>query len=141
VGVDVEWFHSDGTPEGRAVTDEEAAAWVAAARAYHPAYRLFLKHWEAAKMPPTYRDGLVFVDDSQQFESFDDMVNEFAAWGKFFASSPVGFQYGYPADKDWWKQLADPPREIGQKILENAPNTVGLFWVDFTVLQVFPPTP
>jgi len=27
IGVDVEWFHSDGTPEGRAVTDEEAAAW------------------------------------------------------------------------------------------------------------------
>jgi hypothetical protein len=39
VGVDVEWFHSDGTPGGRAVTDEEAAAWVAAARSHNPEYR------------------------------------------------------------------------------------------------------
>jgi hypothetical protein len=74
VGVDVEWFHSDGTPEGRAVTDEEAAAWVTAVRSHNPQYRLFLKHWEQQMMPPTYRDGMLFVDDSQQFESLDELV-------------------------------------------------------------------
>jgi hypothetical protein len=140
-GVDVEWFHSDGTPEGRAVTDEEAAAWVAAARSHNPQYRVFLKHWEQEKMPPTYRDGLVFVDDSQNFESADHMVTEFAEWGKAFTPSPVGFQYGYPADKNWWGELADPPGDIGRKILTYVPNTAGLFWVDFTVLEVFPPKP
>lgn len=140
VGVDVEWFHSDGTPEGRAVTDEEAATWVAAARAFDPRYRLFLKHWEQEKMPPAYRDGVLFVDDSQQFESFDAMVDEFAEWGRAFEPAPVGYQFGYGADRDWWGALADPAGEIGRAILARVPNTQALYWVDFTVLDVFPET-
>lgn len=139
VGVDVEWFHSDGTPEGQRVSDTEAAAWVAAVKAHDPGYRVFLKHWEIGKMPPTHRDGLVFVDDSQQFTSLEQMVDEFAAWGTAYGSHPVGFQYGYPADEGWWGKLADPPGDIGRAILERVHNTEGLYWVDFTSLQVFPP--
>lgn len=138
VGVDVEWFHSDGTPEGRAVTDEEAAAWVTAVRSHNPQYRLFLKHWEQEMMPPTYRDGMLFVDDSQQFESLDELVKEFAEWGKTFAPAPVAFQYGYPDDQKWWGELPDPPGDIGRQILAHVPNTEALFWVDFTALQMFP---
>ncbi|MCI0574634.1 MAG: hypothetical protein L0332_27980 [Chloroflexi bacterium] len=114
VGIDVEWFHSDGDPGGRAVTDEEATAWLAAARSHNPAYRLFLKHWEQEKMPPTVREGILFVDDEQQFDSLDDMVAGFAAWGRAFAPAPVAFQYGYTGDQKWWKELPDPPADIGR---------------------------
>ena len=68
-------------------------------------------------------------------------MTEFAAWGAHFAPAPVGFQYGYPADQTWWQELADPAKEIGQAILTQTPNTRSLFWVDFTVLEVFPPQP
>jgi hypothetical protein len=138
-GIDVEWYKSTVGPEGQPITDDEAKRWVAAVCNHNPDYRLFLKHWEKDWMPPIERDGIFFVDDSQQFESFDQMVNEFSDWGKAFAPAPVGFQYGYPADKTWWQKLVDPPKDIGQAILENVPNTAGLFWVDFTVLDVFPP--
>lgn len=137
-GVDVEWYRSDGSPEGTPVTDADARAWVEAIRAVNPEYRLFLKHWEPDYLPSTERDGIVFMDDSQQFASFDAMKAEFAAWGQHFAPAPVGFQYGYPADRTWWGELQDPPGEIGQAILDAAPNTESLFWVDFTVLDVFP---
>lgn len=140
-GVDVEWYQSDGSAEGTPVTDAAAAAWVEAIRAINPDYRLFLKHWDTAFMPPTVREGIVFVDDSQQFTSFDHLVTEFSAWGAHFAPAPVGFQYGYPADQDWWQTLADPAGEIGQAVLAQTPNTRSLFWVDFTVLEVFPPQP
>lgn len=140
-GVDVEWFESDGTAQGTPVTDEQAAAWVRAVRSHDPAYRLFLKHWDPDWMPPTVRDGIVFVDDSQQFADFDQMISEFAAWGRRFSPAPVAFQYGYPADRDWWGALTDPPADIGRAILEAVPNTNALFWVDFTVLEVFPPPP
>ena len=89
-------------------------------------------------MPPTYREGILFIDDSQEFDSLDQMVNEFAAWGQSFAPAPVGFQYGYPTNQRWWKTLPDPPGEIGRQILAKTPNTEGLFWVDFTMLDVFP---
>lgn len=138
-GVDVEWYKSDGSAEGTPVTDAEAEAWVRAIRAHNPEYRLFLKHWDKDWMPPTYRDGIVFINDSQQFRSFEHMDEEFAAWGAHFAPAGVGYQYGYPADRGWWSALKDPAAEIGQAILAKSPNTVSLFWVDFTVLDVFPP--
>lgn len=138
-GVDVEWYKSDGSPLGTPVTDEEAEAWVKAIRAHNPDYRLFLKHWETEFMPLTYRDGIVFIDDGQQYESLDEIVNEFSAWGAHFAPAPVGFQYGYLSDKPWWKDLEDPPAEIGNALLEEISNTVSLFWVDFTLQEIFPP--
>ena len=140
-GIDVEWYQSTARPEGKPVTDAEAAAWLAAIRSHNPSYRLFLKHWEASKLPPTLRDGLLFIDDSQILPSLDAMVAEFAAWGRSFAPAPVAFQFGYPSDRPWWRQLADPPRDIGQAILAAVPNAAGLYWVDFTVLDLFPPGP
>jgi hypothetical protein len=139
VGIDVEWYRSVDVPEGQAVTDDEARSWLEIARSFDPEYRLFLKHWEIGKMPPTARDGLMFIDDSQILPSLDAMVDEFAVWGEAFAPAPVGFQYGYPSDHPWWSQLEDAPRDIGQAILDRVPNTAGLYWVDFTVLEVFPP--
>jgi hypothetical protein len=139
VGVDVEWYRSHDPDDGQAVTDEEATTWLAAARAHNPRYRLFLKHWLVEKMPPTVRDGLLFVDDSQIFPSLDAMVANFAEWAKAFAPHPVAFQFGYPSDRPWWSRLDDPPARIGRRILETAANTEALFWVDFTVLEVFPP--
>ena len=138
-GIDVEWYKSTVGPEGQPVTDEEAKRWVEKVRAHSLNYRLFLKHWDQKWMPPTERDGIFFVDDSQQFQSFDHMINEFTEWGQTFAPAPVGYQYGYPADKAVWENLGDPPKDIGQTLLDKIPNTQGLFWVDFTVLDVFPP--
>jgi hypothetical protein len=138
-GVDVEWYQSDGSAEGTPVTDAEAEAWVKAVRAANPGYLLFLKHWDYNYLPPTYRDGIVFVDDSQQFDNFDHMLREFTEWGQHFAPAKVAFQYGYPDDRDWWGKLQDPPADIGNAILKNVPNTAALFWVDFTVIDVFPP--
>lgn len=138
-GVDVEWYKSDGSPVGTPITDEEAQAWVNAIRAHNPNYRLFLKHWETDFMPPTYRDGIVFINDSQQFESFDHLMEDFTAWGEYFAPASVGYQFGYPADQAWWRELQDPPGEIGTRLVETIPNTTSLFWVDFTIKEVFPP--
>ncbi|MFN2152527.1 MAG: hypothetical protein ACK2T5_13070, partial [Anaerolineales bacterium] len=78
-------------------------------------------------------------NDSQGLESLDEMVTEFQTWGEAFTPAPVGFQFGYQADKVWWRELADPPTEIGERILETVPNTEGLYWVDFTVFDLFPP--
>ncbi|MGA7617336.1 MAG: hypothetical protein WBX15_19400 [Thermoanaerobaculia bacterium] len=141
IGVDVEWFRSVEEPEGDAVTDADASAWLAAVRRHDPAYRLFLKHWMEEKMPPTVREGILFIDDSQIFPSLDAMIDEFTEWGRSFASAPVGFQFGYPSDRPWWQKLDDPAKAIGQPLVERVPNLEGLYWVDFTVLDVFPPPP
>ena len=139
IGVDVEWYLNKSYRNGKAVTDAEAQAWVAKVRTYDTNYKVFLKHWMASKMPPTYRDGLVLVDDSQGFRSMDAMMTEFATWGQAFAPAPVGFQFGYASDRSWWSKLADPPRDIGNGILRGAQNTSDLIWVDFTAYDIWPP--
>jgi hypothetical protein len=121
------------------VSDADAAAWQGAARAFNPGYRLFLKHCETSKMPPSLRDGILFVNDSQQFQSLDQMTAEFAAWGQAFYPASVTFQFGYPADRTWWGSFTDPASQIGGAILKKVPNTAWLYWVDFTILDVFKP--
>jgi len=138
-GIDVEWYRSTNPDAGQAVTDAEATAWLNAIRKHRKDLRLFLKHFESAKMPPTVREGLLFVDDSQILPSLDAMVDEFAEWGRKFAPAPVAFQYGYPSDRPWWSTLPDPPRTIGEAILKKVPNAAGLYWVDFTVNEIWPP--
>ena len=137
-GVDVEWYKKGEVRDGRPITDAEAQQWVGLVSAAKPGGLLFLKHWLASKMPPTWREGVVFIDDSQGHGSFTNLVNEFAAWGQAFAPAEVGFQYGYRSDKRWWSTLADPPATIGNALLERIPNTRDLIWVDFTAYDIWP---
>jgi hypothetical protein len=138
-GVDVEWFRwSKQNNEGAEVSDAQARAWSGLVRSYHADYRLFLKHWLESKMPPTYRQGLSFISDSQEFTSLEQMLDDFVSWGKAFAPAPVGYQFGYPFDGAWWRKLSDPPAEIGKAILNRIPNTSDLYWVDFTMQEIWP---
>ncbi|MGB9894228.1 MAG: hypothetical protein ACPLRA_07405, partial [Candidatus Saccharicenans sp.] len=138
-GVDVEWHRwSEQNNEGQAVSDEQAKQWVEALRRWDPSYLLFLKHWEQDKLPPNYGQGLVFIDDSQIFQSLDEITLEFARWARWFYPAPVGFQFGYRSDRIWWKKLSDQPAEIGRAILQVAPNTSDLIWVDFMMKEIWP---
>ncbi len=138
-GVDDEWYLNKSYQVGKPITDAEAQAWVQQVRSFNPNFKVFLKHWLEAQMPPVYRDGLVFINDSQGFRSLSAMVTDFAAWGQHFAPAPVGFQYGYLRDKKWWSRLANPPGDIGRAILNQTPNTTDLYWVDFSAYDIWPP--
>jgi len=136
-GVDVEWYKYDKYLEGKVVTDEEASDWVNEVRSHNSDYLLFVKHWLPEKMPRTYREGMMFLDDSQQFNSVEQILSEFKVWGEHFSPAPVGFQYGYPADRFWWEKLDNPPVDLGKTLLENIPNTSDLYWVDFTAREIW----
>ncbi|MCX6557110.1 MAG: hypothetical protein NTW95_06720 [Candidatus Aminicenantes bacterium] len=139
-GVDVEWHcWSRQNSAGIKITDAQAEAWSQSVRSFNPRYQLFLKHWLAARMPPTYRRGLVFINDSQRFASFAQMLKHFEQWGKNFAPAPVGFQFGYPADRGWWQRLANPAQDIGKALLSRLPNASDLIWVDFTMEEIWSP--
>lgn len=138
-GIDVEWYHSTDGPLGVPVTDAEATQWLREIRKHNKDYYLFLKHWEIAWMPPKAREGIVFINDEQNFDSLDQMKESFSNWGKHFSPYPVGFQFGYYSDRSWWKKYPEPARAISHAILENIPNARSLFWVDFTIFEVFPP--
>ncbi len=137
-GIDVEWYRAHTYPDGQKITDNEAEKWEQHLKAVDSKYSLFLKHWDPEWMPSSYRGGIFFIDDSQQFPSIDEMVTEFSAWGAEFAPNPVGFQFGYESDRAWWSQYPDPAKTVGNAILANVANAKGLFWVDFAIATVFP---
>ncbi len=140
-GVDVEWHqYSKQARFGVEVTDEQAENWEAHVKSHNEDYTLFLKHFWYTYMPPVYRGDIVFIDDSQNFSSLQDMVDEFRdMWAVKFYPNIVGFQYGYPADKNWWDDLPNPPKDIGDAIAAEVEQDMGMFWVDFTLRDVFPP--
>jgi len=138
-GVDVEWnkYRLTDAGEGTSspVTDVDARAWLAKVRARNPSYTLFLKHWEPSFMPPTEREGLLFIDDSLDLGTRTAMFDEFSTWGSSFEPAPVGFQIGYGADKVWWGPdagIADPPGELAKQ-LQSIPNCRAVLWVDFSL--------
>ena len=141
-GVDVEWYRANLYPEGKAVSDSLAAAWEAKVKAYNPDFQLFLKHYTTNRMPPEYRGDILFVDDSQDFNFSNcplcTMTDEYGQWAETFAPNRSAFQFGYPADQSWWQDYDDPPATIGQSLIDNIPTCGGLFWVDFTVTDIFP---
>jgi hypothetical protein len=144
-GVDVEWYkystYNNVDSPGKPITDTEAQTWLNKVKSYNSNYKLFLKHWLTGKIPPTFRNAdLVFIDDSEDNGNLQNMINDFKFWGNAFSSSNVGFQFGYPSDKSWWSQLSDPLGQISNTLISNIPNTKGVYWVDFSIQDIFPTT-
>jgi hypothetical protein len=83
-------------------------------------------------------EGLIYVNDSQQFESMDHVLSEFTDWALYYAPQPVMFQIGYAADKWIWETYENPAKEFGEAIIKecHSGNDVGIIWVDFTLSQV-----
>ncbi|KQC11274.1 MAG: hypothetical protein APR54_02875 [Candidatus Cloacimonas sp. SDB] len=138
ISVDVEWYKWPTHDTGKQISDVEAEQWYNLIASYNATYTLQLKHWIPEKMPPTYREGIYFIDDGQQFESIDHMLEYFTAWGQQFPDNPVGFQIGYPEDQDWWCEYNDPYGDIANAIIADIPNTRGVFWVDFSLTEICP---
>jgi len=121
--------------------DATAKLWDERLKSHNPSYRLMLKHWEEARMPPTYRGkgDLIFVNTSSE-ASIDALNDDFAKWADKFAPTAVAFQIGYPADEDgmdgsnqtgWWK-LNDPIKDWGNSLLskiKSPTQEVGILWV------------
>ena len=135
-GVDVEWYKTKGTNGyGTKITDEFAKAIDEAVKSVDPRFTVFLKHWDSNWMPPTYRSDIIFVNDSQYFDSLDKMKSFFTAWANNYYPNPVMFQIGYPADYDVWGQLENPKGDLGAILAEDVKDDqhVGIIWVDFSL--------
>ncbi len=138
-GVDVEWFKPANTNGyGRKFTDEMAEELDATVKAVNKNYTLFVKHWDYDWLPPTYRSDMIFVNDSQEFESMDHFKEEFTDWAEHFQENPVIFQIGYRADKHLWGKLNNPVKDLGNFLVEDLYpyQQHGIIWVDFTLRDV-----
>ncbi len=138
LGIDVEWYNnaSEGN-SGEKISNTLAFKWESKVKSHNVSYKLFLKHWNRDWMPPNYRGDILFVDDSQNFDSLNQMVYEFSYyWADYFYPNTVLFQIGYESDRSWWNQLSNPIPDIGNAVSNKVKQNCGILWVDFTVESV-----
>jgi hypothetical protein len=138
VGIDVELYKWTTNEEGKPVTDQEAAQWYDCVRSYNKDYMLGLTHWDASKMPPTYRTGLYFLYDGQAYGSLNVMKKYYTSWGNSFPNNPVGIYIGFQSDKSWWSEYSDPFYTLATTALACAKNTRGVYWVSYSVKDIYP---
>ena len=132
-GIDLEWWYTGETGSGKKLSDDDAKRIVDYVRSINPKYTVFAKHWDPKHMPNTYRDGMIFVDDSQGFESMASVKSEFKAWASKYPNNPVFFQIGYEADEHLWtKSPVNFAKEIINEVTKYN-KRVGILWVDFTM--------
>ena len=82
---------------------------------------------------------MIFVNDSQQFRSLEQLKGDFQYWASLYAPNPVFFQIGYDDDKDLWSTLSNPAKDLGNLILDGLDTEnqdCGIIWVDFTLTDV-----
>ena len=134
-GIDLEWWYRGEDGKGSKLSDENAKKVVNYVRSINPDYTVFAKHWDKDFMPKTYREGMIFVDDSQGFESVAKMKKEFREWAQTFSNNPVMFQIGYEADEELWVKS---PIDFANAVIEEVTKYnehVGIIWVDFTMRE------
>ncbi|OUM66064.1 carbohydrate-binding module family 18 protein [Piromyces sp. E2] len=135
-GIDCEWWYREYNSEkhGKPLSDREAERVVKAVRERNSSYTVYAKHWKPSYMPPKYRDGMIFVNDSQDFDgSLSRMKKEFKEWAETYPDNPVFFQIGYKRDRSIWE---DDPIKVAKAIAESAykyNKEIGIIWVDFTM--------
>jgi hypothetical protein len=155
-GIDAEWLGAPNSWNGRQVTDEEAERWYGLINTYsgrstaasspwsYPSgtqdktYVLALTHWMTGHMPPTYREGLLFLYDGFGFSSIYEMKNKCIQWGEAYPDNPVGFYIGFAPDQTWWGTYDDPYYRVAQTVLDNVPNAKSIYWVPFTITSIYP---
>ncbi len=138
-GIDAEWYFTKESDDqtGIPIGDNDAAKWLDKVLSFNSSYSLFMKHWEPEHMPPSFRHrNLWFLSDSQIFNSAEEFMDDFNNWDSSYGNSITGYQYGYPKDRIWWKDIKNPPVDLGKRIINELPNSKFLFWVDFTADQV-----
>jgi len=145
-GIDAEWYQAQSHTEGKPMTATEIQTWLTHLRTIinphtnKADYLLFVKHFSESHIQNTFQaDGLVFIDDSLGHSSYGAMLTEFKSWATYFSKSKVAFQIGYEEDKEpVWAGMQDPVKTIGQALISQNSNCIGIYWVDFSILDIFP---
>lgn len=144
-GVDVEWHNPSALKEnnngyGTKLSDSLAKKIDTKVKSVKSDYSVFVKHWDSKWLPKTFPSDMIFVNDSQQFHSLEQLKGDFQYWASLYAPNPVFFQIGYEDDKDLWGTLSKPQaKSLGNLILDGLDTEnqdVGIIWVDFTLTDV-----
>jgi hypothetical protein len=134
-GVDNEWY---GTcRDGCEATASEVTSWYNHLHSINPNYILMIKHYEESKLPTGIPTDILVVCDDEENGNLNTLLSEHEAMANRFSNNPFGAQYGYPSDENIWSSMQDPVKQLGDAIQERVGKPISLFWVDFSIQQLY----
>ena len=135
-GVDNEWY---GTcSDGCKATASEVTSWYNHLHSINPNYILMIKHYEESKLPTGIPTDILIVCDDEENGNLNTLLSEHEVMESRFPNNPFGAQYGYPSDRNIWSGMQDPVKQLGDAIQEILDKPISLFWVDFSIQQLYP---
>ena len=136
-GIDNEWYKT--CEEGCEATAADVISWNNKLHSINSNYVLMIKHFDASKLPTGIPKDILIIDDSQQNENLNTLVSEHVAMENQYPENPYGAQIGYPSDKIIWGSMSDPVKQLGSAVQTAIGRPISVFWVDFSITEVFPP--
>ncbi|WP_020521979.1 discoidin domain-containing protein [Catelliglobosispora koreensis] len=135
LAIDAEWINkTSATDIETPVSNAQAQAWEQRVKGHKAGYRLILKHFNEANLPPTHRGDIIFVCDDELNGTYATFLAEHKKFADHFYPSDVMFQIGYPSDRPWWSQRPTPiPQSIGRDLSAQTRQNHGVLWVDFSI--------
>ncbi len=137
-GIDNEWLGS--CTDGCKPTASEVISWNNKLHSINPNYILMLKHYDESKLPTGIPSDVLIVCDDEQNGNLNTLVSEHVAMENQYPNNPFGSQYGYPSDSNIWSGMSDPIKQIGTSIQSSIGRPISVFWVDFSIKTVYPPS-
>ncbi|HEX7576331.1 MAG TPA: hypothetical protein VF360_08125, partial [Candidatus Methanoperedens sp.] len=136
-GLDNEWYKT--CEEGCKAKAADVISWNNKLHLINSKYVLMIKHFDKSKLPTQIPKDILVIDDSQENENLNTLVSEHVAMEKQYPKNPYGAQIGYPSDKIIWGSMSDPVKQLGSAVQTAIGRPISVFWVDFSITEVFPP--
>lgn len=137
-GIDNEWYKT--CPDGCKATAADVISWNNKLHSINPDYILMIKHFEESKLPTGIPADVLVIGDDEQNGDLDTLVSEHIAMENQYPNNPYGAQIGYPSDNNIWDSMSDPAKQLGLPIQTAIGRPISVFWVDFSITKVFPPS-
>ncbi len=135
-GVDNEWYKT--CTDGCKATTADVISWNNKLHSINPNYTLMIKHFEESKLPTGITTDILVVCDDEQNGNLSTLVSEHKSMSSQYPNNKFGAQIGYPSDKNIWGSMSDPIKQIGSAIKTEIGRPISVFWVDFSIKEVFP---
>lgn len=136
-GVDIEWYKT--CADGCKATATDVVSWNNKLHSINPNYTLMIKHFDESKLPTGIPTDILVICDDENNGDLNTLVTEHVAMENQYPNNSYGAQIGYPSDKNIWGSMSDPAKEVGLAVQTAIGRPISVFWVDFTITNVFPP--
>ncbi|MGL1894107.1 MAG: hypothetical protein OCD02_20935 [Spirochaetaceae bacterium] len=132
--IDLEWLDPNNE---YMITKSNIEKWIEVIKTFDPKYKLILKHWNTNNIEHYFNEDIIYVQSMEGINNEQELRNRHALWSRKFYPSPIGFEFGFIEDKEYWSRYDNPITDIYNLLIgENTTGEFSYFWNESSLLDV-----